>query len=127
MSDNTKFKIFTISLAGLFCWFIFLAPQSFEWKTEAEINAFPSNESSKSYRLTAYTNATEYKRGWFHLKNEFNVTSADWPNGGRLDFNECYIVDQQTATCNDDEGEEWQVDIHSFGDRQNEDYSGDEY
>ena len=125
MSDNTKFKIFAASLVALFSWFIFFVPQSFEWETEAEINVFPSSESTKSYRLVANANATEYRRGWFHLRNEFEVTSAYWPNGGNLDFDECHIVDRQTASCKDDAGEEWKVDVHSFSERQNEDYSGD--
>ena len=125
MSESAKINIFLVLLGAFFVWFIFLAPHAFEWETEAEINVFPSADSSKSYRLSAYADATEYNRGWFHLRNEFEVRNAQWPNGGELYFDECHVIDSETATCTDDNGERWKVDVHSFEDRPEEDYPGD--
>lgn len=87
--------------------YAFLAPGHSSWDGQGSINVFPVDASAKNYRLDSNSiSVSVKKRGWFHKEYSYSISSADWPDGGEIDFNQsCKISYPATsATCKSNEG-----------------------
>jgi len=81
---------------------------------DVQVSVFSSDDSVKNYRLGAYVDAEEY--AFFFKKGYvvYAIKRAEWPNGGELVFNGCYVYSyDMTTTCNDQDGKAWKVDLTS--------------
>lgn len=89
------------------CGYVFLMPGTSTWSGEGSISIFPQNSAAKNYRLDSDNiEVSQKKRGWFHKEYSYVVTSAQWPNGGELEFSpKCKInYPNSSAVCNSNSG-----------------------
>lgn len=118
MEDNelaTKVWV-GIIVIGIFIWAVFW-PTTTKWDGEGEISMFPAGAVSKNYRLPAQINVTEHNHGWFRHTREYSIQSADWPNGGTAEFDNCTTSDTNLGTCQDQGGKSYRVEVTTIPDR----------
>lgn len=108
-------KTMTWGIVIICAWFVFFAwPHKDEWSGEGEISAFPEGASVKNYRLDAQMEVVHYRKGWQHDRFEAIVTSAQWPNGGTLDFYDCRVKEGSRANCVSSAGDSYSVEVTEF-------------
>lgn len=67
---------------------------------EGTINVFPNDKEVKNYRLTAFIESTVIANGWFSNTERYAISSARWPNGGTLEFNDvCEVNKGKSVKC----------------------------
>lgn len=101
--------------AALFVYWLRVdALNGYSWDGEGEISIFSDSSDIKNYRLITYMEAKEsafmFKKGYI----EYFIDSADWPNGGELNFKpECVIRSDlgMRNNCTDTEGRSWLVEL----------------
>lgn len=120
MRDGTK-SILIVS--GFLLFFGVLLPHEYVWNGEGEVSLFPSENSVKNYRVPADIEVTKSGYGWFINKEVYEVKTVYWPNGGYTSFYKCFVEQNKTAFCSDDENE-YEVEVNEIPDQPEYD-SGD--
>ena len=90
---------------------VFLWPHTDVWEGEGTVDAAPDPSSVKNYRLDASIQATKKRHGWFTSSVTYNVDSADWPNGGTMELDDCLVPKDGTAACADQDGTTYEIQV----------------
>jgi hypothetical protein len=118
MSETTKKHLTYVGVAIVVVFVLFLWPHSQVWDGDGTINAFPSSDSVKSYRLDAHMTVTRHWRGWLKANGpyEYSGITGKWPNGGTLELGDCVVRDKNQSQCTGQDGSTYGIDVHTAPD-----------
>lgn len=96
------------------------------WDGDAEISVFPISAESKNYRLLSNVDAKETAKMFSKGYITYEISTAEWPNGGELNFNDCFIrSDETNVQCTDTHDIEWRVELTSPPEKPESDIAND--
>jgi hypothetical protein len=127
MKDITKKKLTYLSIVVVAIFVIFIWPHTYTWDGDGTINVFPISDSVKNYRLEATIQVTRHKNGWMNSNDEYSINSASWLNGSNLDFDNCIVAQDKRTECTGQDGSRYYIEVDSYPDQPEDDYSNSDY
>lgn len=113
MREKLIYYIYGAAAISASVFVVFVWPHNSTWDGGGQINAFPSSDGVKNYRLDATMTVTRSWRGWFSIGGTItysNITGS-WPDGGSLELNGCVVTGTETQTCTDQSGKAYGIEI----------------
>lgn len=126
MTEEQQKKVWWAVGIAIAIFVMFLWPHDATWDGDGEINAFPSQDSVKNYRLVATMSVARHWNGWFSKGTyTYSDITGQWPNGGELELDGCEVVDEQQADCTDHDDKSYGIEVVSAPDQPEADDSSD--
>lgn len=117
-----------ICLGIVIIWYLAIGDKTGStWDGSGTINVFPTADSAKNYRLDSdYISVKVKRQGLFHNYRTYIISSANWPDGGTLEFtNYCEVSELDGRDkCTDQNGKDYYIEVQTPPDQPESDASG---
>lgn len=125
--EKNKKWLIPLGIIAAVVWVVFLWPHTDTWDGDGEISVFPNSLDAKNYRLTAQIEVVRHRNGWMYgsADTEYTVTQFSWPNGGDADLKNCVVKNKSQASCTDQDGKSYNIEVTTPPEQPEADTSSD--